>query len=291
MIELPLTVLFHEGPMGRAYLEMMRQCGVRPRAIVRMIPRAGPLGRILPRGPRAAGLARRRERAANHWPRALAAEHPGLAAEMTARIETAFELEPGFLAAIRSGADLDRYCPDVRPAELDGFKDPAFLPLLGGLPPGLVLFTGGGILPAAVFGAEHLRLLHVHPGFLPHVRGADGILWSTLVRGRPGASAFIMEPGLDTGDLAAALETEPLSFDVPAGETPDDLTLYRMVFSYYDPVIRAHALRQVLPALEAPDTLAARPQDPAAGQTYHFMEPRTRRRALGAIFNRNHDLP
>lgn len=286
MRTLPLTVLFHEGPMGRAYLEMLRQCGVRPQKIIHMLPRPGALHGLLPRGMRAAGLARRQEKAANHWPRALTAQFPGLAAAMTGTIEAAFDLEPGFLAAIRSGAGMERYADVVETAETGGFKDPAFIKLLQNQPPSLLLFTGGGILPPAVFGIPHIRFLHVHPGFLPHVRGADGLLWSTLVRGWPGASAFIMKPGLDVGDLVEAVETEPLRFAVPGGEFPDDQSLYRMLFSFYDPVIRAHVLRKVLPQLEDPDALSGRPQDEAEGETYHFMEPRTRHRALGAIFDR-----
>lgn len=50
MSELPLTVLFHEGPIARAYLEVIRRMGHRPSRILRMVPRAGALVRFLPRG-------------------------------------------------------------------------------------------------------------------------------------------------------------------------------------------------------------------------------------------------
>ena len=58
-----------------------------------------------------------------------------------------------------------------------------------------------------MFEIPGIRLIHVHTGFLPQVRGADVLLWSLLVRGRPGVSAFFMTPGLDDGDVLAARET------------------------------------------------------------------------------------
>jgi hypothetical protein len=290
MRTLPLTVLFHEGPMARAYLEMLRQCGVRPRKIVHLLPRSGPLSRMLPRGVRATGLARKQEQAANYWPRALSAQFPALTATMTSMIEAAFDLDTGFLDRLRSGAGLERYCGTVEVAESGGFKDPAFISILQNQPPGLLLFTGGGILPPAVFDVPHIRFLHVHPGYLPHVRGADGLLWSTLLRGQPGASAFIMQPGLDVGDLVEAMEMEPLHFPTPDDEYPDDQSLYRLIFSLYDPVVRACVLRKILPLLDDPDALRGRPQAQSEGETYHFMGPRMRHRALGAIFIRGNSV-
>jgi len=125
----------------------------------------------------------------------------------------------------------------------------------------------------------------VHTGFLPHVRGADVLLWSLLVRGRPGVSAFTMTPGLDDGDVLAAWETEPLTVDLPAGDRPDDETLYRAVFSFVDPLLRAELLvRDVLDTDRDLTALRGDPQDLRTGVTFHFMHPTVRGRALAALF-------
>ena len=287
---LPLTVLFHEGPMARAYLEIMRREGFKAQTILRMVPAPGPLARWLPGGFRRSMSAMRNEKLANHWPRVLAERFPGLCREMTDRIEGAFRLGDGFIAALRGGGEIAAYAETVHDIELRGLKDPALPQHLGRYVQTPILFTGGGILPPAVFAVPGIRLLHVHPGYLPPVKGADGLLWSTLVRGRPGASAFLMAPGLDVGDLLDASETEPLTFDIPEGERPGDDDLYRLVFSFYDPVLRAHALRALLPLLESGSELVGTPQNEAEGLTYHFMEARMRHRALARLFRKDEAL-
>jgi hypothetical protein len=285
MTSLPLTVLFHEGPTGRAYLEMLHRCGRRPQKIIHMLPAPGLLGRLTPRGIRASGLAAKREKSANHWPRVLAKQYPGLTLEMTRTIETAFDLGDGFLQAIRSGVGLERYSDQVETAEMSGFNDPRFVRMLNSQPQSLILFTGGGELPAAVFEAQQISFLHVHPGFLPHVRGADGLLWSTLVRGRPGASALIMQPGQDVGGLVEAVETEPLRFAVPAGEHPDDQSLYRLLSGFYTPAIQAYLLARIIPFIDNSGVSLGRPVNMSKGETYNFMGPRMRHHALSIMFN------
>jgi hypothetical protein len=148
-----------------------------------------------------------------------------------------------------------------------------------------VLFTGGGILPAGVIDLPGLRFLHVHPGHLPFVRGADGLLWSILVRGRPATSCFYLAAGLDTGDVVAVRDYPPLSFDLGSRRRPDDQTLYRAVFSFIDPLLRADMLvNGVLNAGVDLPHLETTPQDPSRGVTYHFLHPRLRERALARLF-------
>lgn len=277
--------------MARAYLELMRRHGYRPATIVRMVPRPGMIIGLLPRSVRGRMLAIRNETLANHWPRVLADRFPGLYRDMVRKIESSFELGAGFIDALRDGRDIEIYGEIVRDLEVSNLKDPRLVDALAeqcGTP---ILFTGGGILPASIFEIPGIRLLHIHPGFLPYIRGADGLLWSTLIRGRPGVSAFIMAPGLDLGAVIAAHEVEPLVFDVPLNEEPDGRDLYRMVFSFYDPILRLHALRSLLPKLASGEPLRAASQDESIGRTFHFMDRRLRDRALGRLFQRERVLP
>ncbi len=177
----------------------------------------------------------------------------------------------------------DAYADRVDRVPANSFKDPGLLHALEQHGAGTILFTGGGIIPAAVFGVPGIKLIHVHTGFLPHVRGADVLLWSLLVRGRPGVSAFTMTPGLDDGDVLAARELDPLR--IPRPGRVDDDTLYRAIFSFIDPLIRAELLvADVLePARDVAD-LTGSPQDLDQGITYHFMHPALHARGLRALF-------
>ena len=190
-----------------------------------------------------------------------------------------FVAEPGALFDEMFGDfRFEHYADEVVRVHADDYRSPALHDALARIAPATVLFTGGGIVPAPVFAIEGLRLVHVHTGLLPFVRGADVLLWSLLVRGRPGVSAFVMTPGLDDGDVLATWETDPLVVDL-AGERPDDETLYRTVFSFVDPLLRAELLvRDVL----VPDAWDPTPQDLARGDHVPLHAPDGARPRPGA---------
>jgi SAM-dependent methyltransferase len=272
---LPLTVLAWEGPMARAYLARMARAGLRPERILLMVKPPSPmrLGRWL------------QERSHLHHPLRLRKQHPELVKAITDAMAPDVEDAAALLNKMYDGFAYEHYADEVRPIAASSHKDPAVIDALRAMGPATVLFTGGGIVPSPVLALPGLRLIHVHTGFLPYVRGADVLLWSTLVRGRPGVSAFIMAPGLDHGDVVAARECRPLQVVLPGRQRLDDMTLYRAVFSFMDPLIRAELL--VNDVLAPPGKLAAlesAPQDLDRGITYHFMHPELRGRALRQLF-------
>ncbi len=193
------------------------------------------------------------------------------------------DFPPQFFEDLQGSHPLTDYADEVDKVMVDGLSDKKLLAALG-REPGTVLFTGGNLVPAELLSLGGLRFLHVHPGFLPFVRGSDGLLWSMLVRGRPGVSCFYMVPGLDEGDLIAAKEFPAIQIKLPPGPRPDDKMLYRMVFSFLDPVLRSRLLLRVLEGGADPAALPAIPQELETGITYHFMNPILRRVALDRIF-------
>ena len=290
MRTVPLIVLAHEGPSVRAYLARMGRAGLRPRRIVLMVQSRHPvtkkpLGRWLPHRARLWYAEKVREQAYNHWPRWIRAKHPRLVDAMIREMQRVCHDPAGLIAEMLGEFRYERYAANVDRVLVRDLRDGALAEVLSGLVPGTVLYTGGGIVPRTVLDIAGLRILHVHPGHLPEVRGADGLLWSTLVRGRPGMSCFYMDAGIDTGDIILARDYPPLCFDVPAEHRPDDRTLYRAIFSFCDPLLRAELLvDQVLGSPGDLDALPAVPQGPSEGDTYHFMHPALRRVVLARLF-------
>ncbi len=92
-----------------------------------------------------------------------------------------------------------------------------------------------------------------------------------------------MAPGLDTGDVIDTQEFAPIRFE-PAGDLPDDATLYRVLYAYVDPLLRAALLMRLLDTAGDLWNLPTRAQNTEAGVTYHFMHPAVRRTALEQIF-------
>ena len=283
---IPLSVLAWEGPQARAYLVALRRAQLVPAKIVLLVrdPRPEPIPHLPIIGSKRFG-ARAQNKSHNHHPIAIRRNNPGLIDAIEVGLSTHVQNPGNLIQEMYDGFDFQDFGCEVELARVSSYRDPRFLAVIDSLDAGWALFTGGGILPSASFGRSDLRLLHIHTGFLPHIRGADVLLWSLLVRGRPGVSAFEMTPNLDDGDVLAAEELAPLEIPVKGTLRPDDETLYRSLFSFVDPLIRAEFLTETLKNL--PGGLGAAktlPQDLSIGTTFHFMDPAIRRAALARLF-------
>lgn len=284
---LDLTVMVYEGPMARSYLGMLAAAGYQVRRVLLLVQKRDPATRklvlpLLPTGLRRAAAARVQDQRLNHWPRQLGRVHGGICRAWQAGLAERFDFDMSAYRWVQGDCAYEAVAQSVERLFVDGFKDPAMLEGLRALPARApVLFTGGGLLPASIFEASNCRFMHIHPGLLPNIKGADGMLWSLLLRGRVAASAFYMEPGLDMGAIIRTTEFAPLP--VPEGFSALDVTTqYRLFYSFVDPMMRAVLLKQLLQQAGDADLydLPAQPQDSGAGTTFNFMNERLRRLAF-----------
>ncbi len=289
MKTLPLTVLLHEGPIARAYLAVLRHGGYRPERILLMVYSQSPatgkrIGRWLPRGLRIPFAQKTQEMSLLYWVRWLHANHPALFDEMAERIGAQLQLPRSVFEQLPGRTPLEEYANSVERVMVSSLRDTQLVQALSRLGETAVLFTGGGILPTGPLSIPGIRFLHVHPGLLPHIRGADGLLYSTLLRGRPAASCFYLAPGLDTGDIILARELPPVALPRGAVAGLDSRSVYRAVYAFYDPVVRAKLLLQVVAENSDLLNLPAEPQDESDGVTFHFMNEVVRQAALDRLF-------
>jgi hypothetical protein len=269
---------------------MMAAAGFRPSSIIGMISTHGEaggddkrVGRMLPGFLRSKYAGKVQEVRRMYWPRQIRKLYPELYGAIAEGLSSVIDDSVKLLDKITGPFRLEEFSDDVSRVMVRDYRDPVVLEAVQNAPAATILFTGGGILPASLVGAGP-RFVHVHPGNLPHVRGADGLLWSTLVRGRPGAACFYMNEGIDTGEIIESKDLPPTTFEISEVARPDDQTLYRALFSFYDPLMRASVLSDVLTRYEGqlPDSGTVQSAD--EGTTYHFMHDDLRERALRKIF-------
>jgi hypothetical protein len=282
-----LTILAVEGPILRAYASALRHLGVRPRRVIAIAPRSDPItrkevGRWLPNNLRAIYAARIDDARQNYWPRRLKRTAPGLVEAMSELLAARFPYFKGFFDALEGPSNYRGWAETDDTLLADGLGDPALADTLAGA--GTVLFTGGGRVPTSLLAIPRVQFLHIHPGLIPYVRGADGLLWSTLVRGRHGRTAFLMTPDLDAGPIVHAEEVEPMRFFLDGRTRPEDQVLYRALYSYYDPCFRAELAAKLLKhKLPCPaQNQEARFQN--EGFIFPFMSGRLRAATLFRIF-------
>lgn len=290
MTTLPLTVLAWEGPQARAYLTRMRLFGVKVQQIVLMVSdkhptTKKPIGRWIPKSLHLWYALRAQDITNNFWPRQIRRTHPQIVDAISESLNNLVPQARTIIDEMFGGFHYEDYAEVVERVVVSDLTDHRLIPILSNLSPTTVLFTGGGILRPNLLNIPGIRFIHIHPGLLPYTRGADGIFWSLLTRHKIGLSAFYMTPCIDEGELIAARE---YNLDAPPrvpGARPQDKTLYRAIFSFFDPLLRAEFLvNEVLPKGQDLSALPTQKQDMTEGITYHFMHPVLLKKALSRLF-------
>ncbi|KAB0518356.1 hypothetical protein [Pseudomonas extremorientalis] len=179
--------------------------------------------------------------------------------------------------------DLSDYSPDVETLMIESLADSALYERLLALAQTQLLFTGGGIVPKRLLEIATLKFVHIHPGHLPEIRGADCVLWSYLMKGRTSATCFYMAPGIDDGDVILASYLPSLTPNLKVAGI-DVRTLYRATYAFLDPWVRSYVLRRALVDTAGFTQVVAYPQAEEASVTYHFMHDQIKRAALTQLF-------
>ncbi len=100
-------------------------------------------------------------------------------------------------------------------------------------PVDLAIIAGARVLTKEVIEACGEKVLNIHPGFLPDVRGLDTFLWSIYYKKPLGITAHFITPKLDSGLL---IYKEKLHLNID--DTPFDVTL-RLLEGQTDLLIKA----------------------------------------------------
>lgn len=267
---LDCTLLAYEGPIFRAYLSVLKQLGYKVKRVVRLY-NGHHRWPWIPNGLKQAYCANKEALEHNFYPQQFL-KNAALSRSICQPIVKKYAFPADFFDIFgKKNLFTDAYAEECIYCDVedDGWKSERLFALLQSFGPETYLFTGGGLVPRRILTLPGTEFVHVHPGFLPYTRGADGILWSIVARGKPGASCFYMVPQLDAGNVIAAEEFEPVVFQKPVHA--DCKTLYRLIFAFYDPAIRALCFKHVLEQFGTLKHLPNVPQDTKKGIVFHFM--------------------
>lgn len=272
-----LVVLFWDSPIARAYLSVVDYLGYEPRKILHLISSKDlSTGRkvfsIFPGKLKKESLSARHFNSMNYWPRKLSSMENRQYQNFRNKVSHRLSDDCSFFDTAYQRTDLGRFSANVEHLIVEGINDPKVVDSLKS-ESGHVLFTGGGLLAKEFFALPAIRLLHVHPGYLPDIRGSDGVLWSLLLKGKPSASCFYMTPNIDDGPV---IHRNYLDLDIDLSLFASDKTIdrYRMIFSYLDPWIRAILLGETLVKTDGLRNITATDQDERCATVFYTMHKR-----------------
>ncbi len=272
--ELPITVLFWEGPIARAYLESIKEMGFKVRKIIKMVSSVDliskkKLGVLLPLSMRINYAANKQYKQIFYWPNLYKHKKHKTTAAIQDVVSEQLHFEQTTLQSATENQCLTEYSDQVETLLISGLKDQALRSKIEASKDSLFLFTGGGIVPNELLAIKGKKMIHIHPGFLPDIRGADCVLWSQLVANRLSASAFYLAPGIDVGDVICYMWLPELRVYFTQNE--DRRVKYRMIYGFLDPWVRAYVLKQVINSTQGFMDLHATVQKVEEGETFHFM--------------------
>ena len=286
---IPLTILFYEGPIARAYLETIKSLGLKPQKIIELVAAKDVVnkklvGRFLPKIMRFGYASSIQKHKIQKKKKNLIKTHPDFIDEILTEIQEKFEFSKQCIYDANTLKPLSDFSDDVESLLVDGLNDQILFQHLSQQTESALLFTGGGLVPAKLLSLQHLHFLHIHPGFLPDIRGADCALWSSLLTGHTSATCFYMSPGIDTGDviypcwLPRLLLTHRL-------DGIERQSIYRAVYGFIDPWVRSFVLRAIIEQNDQFFELSSYPQHENQGNTFHFMNYRLHDAAFNSLFN------
>jgi hypothetical protein len=288
--EIPITVLFYEGPIARAYLATIQSLGFKPKKIIQLIAAKDVVtkkvvGRWLPKKMRKNYAESIQRNKMHYYPKQLSKIYPDFVNGILDEVQTKLGFERNVISNANALLPLTSYSDCVESMLVEGLADKGLQEYLSEELAGEILYTGGGIMPAKILDIKQLNYLHIHPGFLPNIRGADCALWSLVLTGHTSATCFYLSAGIDTGDIIHPCWLPKLSFNIDS--TGVDLqSMYRIVYSFLDPWVRAFVLRDIINMNGKNfDQLTSTPQLEKNGTTFHFMHRRLQYSIFQKLFN------
>jgi len=285
---IPLTVLFYEGPIARAYLQTISSLGLKPQKIIELVAAKdvitkNPVGRFLPKLMRSNYASTIQKNKIHFWPKNLIKTQTNFIDAITTEIQEKLEFSKQCIDSANALKPLSDYCDNVESLLVDGLNDTLLFQYLSQQPESALLFTGGGLVSAELLSLQHLRFLHIHPGFLPDIRGADCALWSSLLTNHTSATCFYMSPGIDTGDVIYSCWLPRLSLSSSINGI-EQQSIYRAVYGFIDPWVRSFVLRDIVEKNSQFLELNSCNQNKSEGNTFHFMSHRLQQAAFDSIF-------
>ena len=247
---LPIDVLFYENPIGRAYLEMLYSLGLKPRRLIHIIPERDivtkkKVGKLLPSTFRQKYVHSLQTSKILFWPKHLLKNYTDNCNALFEVIMGTYDINNSCIHGLTKLKPLEQFSDEVVRVFYDSFRDKRFVDTVKKTPSQFILYTGGGIIPKEVFDISNRKLLHIHPGYLPNIRGADCFYLSSMLTGRPSATCFIMNAGIDTGDIINAKFLQKLDLSGCIHGLSEKM-IYRLIYSFVDPWVRAVVLRDTL---------------------------------------------
>lgn len=92
----------------------------------------------------------------------------------------------------------------------------------------------------------NIKFVHIHSAILPNIRGADSSLYMYQLYKSYGATSFFMSKNIDQGEIISQYTEKFENFKFNLLSTFDIKNIYRIWFSFVDPLIRLVEFEKII---------------------------------------------
>tara|TARA_Y100001970_G_C14243671_1_gene866494 strand:+ start:1700 stop:2512 length:813 start_codon:yes stop_codon:yes gene_type:complete len=199
------------------------------------------------------------------------------------QIEEFFSFPNNFIKKSYNFNNLYHYNEILNYANSDNVNSKQIYYIIKQSPKENILISSQHILRNTILSLPN-EFIHIHPGYLPFIKGADGSLWGPYIRKKIGASCFFLTENIDKGKIISRVELEMPKFKL---EFINDYSIkdkYRIWFSFFDPILRCYLLRQVLDK-KIPEKENLLDQEIINNSYYSFMDDEKKKKVFDEIFS------
>ena len=169
----------------------------------------------------------------------------------------------------------------IRYVVSENLNDKNIYNVIKGIDSNYIIFSGGGILKTKMLKIKK-KFIHIHPGYLPDIRGADATLWSILKNNEYASTSFILDNKIDAGKIIYQKKIDFFNINKDYIKDLSYTEIYRLIYSFIDPLIRSKILIKTINNIKENKELID--NDISKGNYYSFMNNEDKEKVFKKIF-------
>jgi hypothetical protein len=163
------------------------------------------------------------------------------------KIEDTFNLRKDFFIDTYKAKNLEKICNELYFCRSKKVNSKELKNIVSNIKSQNIINTGRQILKEIL--DLNKTFIHIHPGYLPAIKGADSSLWMLKKFSYLGCSSFIMNKEIDNGKIILREKIFIKELNI-LDKNFDKEELYNIWFSFFDPAIRVYYLKNLIPKIQ-----------------------------------------
>ena len=271
-MNLDINIIIDDNPISRCYIYILKKKNIKFKNLIYLQKKNFLLTKKL--------NAILNYRNKNHYPLIFLKDRN--LKKLVREVELYFGFEENFFLNMYNFENMFHVSENIFYCNSENINSDIVIKKLNDLSKSYIFNTGSQILKE-ILDCNH-KFVHIHPGYLPNIKGADGSLWHVLKTDYFGVSSFFMNKKIDNGIIISRKKINLPTFDKNILISKDVKKLYRFWFSFIDPLIRGSLFLDLVENKFDFENIIDKKVRNESSHYYSFMEDKNLKKVFNKIF-------